>query len=247
MTLSIQQFEEFSFRAWPALDSEQYDGWLLRFTHGYTRRANSINPIYGSTLDLGEKIAHCEQRYRQQQLTPCFKLTPIAQPTGLDQMLTERGYQREVESRVMIADLGAANLSLDPSANLNTHATETWLQDFTTLNPTHAPHLQTMRALFERIEGKTYFATVQHEGETASVGLGVVINEIIGLFDIVTREDKRGHGLGRNLVSALLSEARAQGVKTAFLQVAADNAPAQRLYSKLGFRVFYPYWYRCLR
>lgn len=247
MTLSIQQFEEFSFRAWPALDSEHYDGWLLRFTQGYTRRANSINPIYGSTLPLDDKLAHCEQLYRDRGLAPCFKISPLVQPNGLDQVLTERGYQREVESRVMIAALSETSLSLDPKATLSLQLTERWLQDFITLNPSHAPHLETMRALFERIEGKTYFATMEHEGETASVGLGVAIGEVVGLFDIVTREDKRGHGLGRNLVSAILMAARVDGIKTAFLQVAADNAPAQRLYSKLGFRVFYPYWYRSLR
>ena len=45
----------------------------------------------------------------------------------------------------------------------------------------------------------------------------------------------RRHGLGRTLVEALLVEARAREAGEVFLEVRADNAPAQRLYESLGF------------
>lgn len=50
----------------------------------------------------------------------------------------------------------------------------------------------------------------------------------------VTESARRG-GLGRVLMSQLIAEARARGAETVFLEVRADNPPAQALYSSLGF------------
>jgi len=37
---------------WPALQQRLYDGWVVRFARGHTRRANSVNPLYPSYHDL---------------------------------------------------------------------------------------------------------------------------------------------------------------------------------------------------
>jgi len=44
----IQRIEELSMNALPALSTVFLNGWILRFSNGYTRRANSVNPIYPS-------------------------------------------------------------------------------------------------------------------------------------------------------------------------------------------------------
>ena len=45
----------------------------------------------------------------------------------------------------------------------------------------------------------------------------------------------RRQGLGRALVTALLAEAARRGARRVFLEVRADNPPAQELYRSLGF------------
>jgi ribosomal protein S18 acetylase RimI-like enzyme len=45
----------------------------------------------------------------------------------------------------------------------------------------------------------------------------------------------------------LLRLARQRGAERAWLSVVADNAPALRLYEKLGFSPVYDYWYRIKR
>ena len=45
----------------------------------------------------------------------------------------------------------------------------------------------------------------------------------------------RRHGLGRNLVTALLAEAAARDAAEVFLEVRADNPNARALYDSLGF------------
>ena len=59
----IRYLEELALNAWTSIQTVVYDGWLIRFSNGYTKRANSVNPIYESTGDLDRKIAYCENLF----------------------------------------------------------------------------------------------------------------------------------------------------------------------------------------
>jgi len=54
--------------------------------------------------------------------------------------------------------------------------------------------------------------------------------------DVFVREEARGTGLGRALVSFAIDRARERGCRRLELDTGADNAPAQGLYRSLGFR-----------
>ncbi|MDH2325321.1 GNAT family N-acetyltransferase [Cereibacter sp. SYSU M97828] len=54
------------------------------------------------------------------------------------------------------------------------------------------------------------------------------------LLTLAAHPDARGQGIGARLVAAFLARA-AQDAETAFLEVAADNAAAIRLYVAAGF------------
>jgi ribosomal protein S18 acetylase RimI-like enzyme len=45
----------------------------------------------------------------------------------------------------------------------------------------------------------------------------------------------------------MLSIGKARGAKYAYLQVQLDNKPALKLYSDIGFKEIYRYWYRVKR
>jgi ribosomal-protein-alanine N-acetyltransferase len=53
--------------------------------------------------------------------------------------------------------------------------------------------------------------------------------------NIGVRADHQRRGIGRQLMEALLAEARAHGIRRTLLEVAVDNAPAQRLYAGYDF------------
>jgi [ribosomal protein S18]-alanine N-acetyltransferase len=53
--------------------------------------------------------------------------------------------------------------------------------------------------------------------------------------NIAVRRDRQRHGIGRALLEELLAEASRRGVRAVLLEVAVDNAPAQRLYAAYGF------------
>lgn len=246
----IRGLEEISFRAWPALETERYDGWVLRFANGYTGRANAANPLHGSTHDVEEKIAYCEAWFHARGLKPVFRLNDAMQPPDLDARLVAKGYVAYNESRVMVTDLAQANLDAIPQpaeaqfylyqeANL-----AQWLDDLCRLNARHAPHVAMIQQLLAQLPTPPYYGAITVDGQVAAIGLGVRVDDHIGLFDIVTHEALRGRGYGRALVRGLLLCGQQDGAKVGFLQVAADNAPAVKLYDSLGFAEVYRYWYR---
>ncbi|MFC8620512.1 ribosomal protein S18-alanine N-acetyltransferase [Micromonospora purpureochromogenes] len=53
--------------------------------------------------------------------------------------------------------------------------------------------------------------------------------------NIAVRRDAQRRGVGRMLLEELLAETARHDVRTVLLEVAADNAPAQKLYATYGF------------
>ncbi|MBO4162294.1 ribosomal protein S18-alanine N-acetyltransferase [Micromonospora antibiotica] len=53
--------------------------------------------------------------------------------------------------------------------------------------------------------------------------------------NIAVRRDAQRRGIGRALLVDLLAEAARRGIDSVLLEVAVDNAPAQRLYATYGF------------
>ena len=108
MDLKIRMFEEMSFNAHPALQTQFYDGWLLRFSNGYSNRANSVNMLYPSSIDLETKIDECERRYTVANLASVFKIIE-GEHTQIDSILERRGYEIVTPSDIEILDLSAVD------------------------------------------------------------------------------------------------------------------------------------------
>jgi len=75
--MQIQTLEELSLNALPPLQQILDDGWVLRFADGYTKRANSVTPLYLGAIEesLTAKIERCERIYQNFDLPPIFHLT----------------------------------------------------------------------------------------------------------------------------------------------------------------------------
>ena len=82
-----------------------------------------------------------------------------------------------------------------------------------------------------------YLVAVGEEGAIEGYA-GLLAPEGSGQADIQTvavAQARRGRGTGRKLMEALLQEAARRGAAEVFLEVRADNEPAQRMYASLGF------------
>ena len=73
--------EEACLNAWPALRQVLFGGWVLRFSGGLTRRANSANPLGIERSQPAGLIAGCEALYRHHRQPTIFRLPSLI---GLD-------------------------------------------------------------------------------------------------------------------------------------------------------------------
>jgi GNAT superfamily N-acetyltransferase len=240
----IQTIEECALNAWPSHQQILYDGWILRFTNGYTQRANSVNPVYSGTQAVDQKIQRCIQIYRQKNLRPIFRITPLVQPQNLDEILAGLGFYQKSLTSVQTLNLN----SLRPQENHTFHfwpefSTE-WLAHFTHLKGSAPAQAETHQTILSNILPEKCFAILSNLNQVVACGLAVLEGEYAGLFDIITAQSQRRKGLGHELVLNILHWAKENGAKKAYLQVETDNKPALNLYAKLGFEEVYRYWYR---
>jgi hypothetical protein len=130
-----REFEELSMNAWPALQTLVLDGWVLRFSNGYSKRANSTMPLYQGTGDVNGKIAACERFYSERGLDTIFKLTTASSPPELDAILSERGYSLQGRTSVQTLDLAAEITGHpEPEVKLSEDLTDEWLTALALVN-----------------------------------------------------------------------------------------------------------------
>lgn len=235
-------FEELSMNAWPALQTMVYDGWILRFANGYTKRANSVLPLYDYQLPLNEKIDYCEEIYHRQGLPTVFKLTPSG--SLIDEVLEQRGYRRVDETAIRVVSLDGWK-AVENDVTVETHFNRKWVtSNFALSHITDERTLATAGQMLQNLRNKAIYVNKVVDGKVVSSGLGVMERGYVGLFDIIVEEACRQRGFGREIVTSLLNEASKSNSHHAYLQVVAGNKPAEHLYDTLGFREVYKYWYR---
>ncbi len=232
--------------AWPSLQTLFYDGWVLRFADGYTKRANSVHPLYSSSLNVEEKIQACEEIYQGKGLDVVFKMTASAQPEKLDKVLAAKGYKADSHTSVQVSELDGVDKAPAQSALLTEDLHE-WLPAFCKLSNIGGHREPTLKQLLHNVVPARCFASIRHQGQVVACGMGVLQEQFVGLFDIVTDANFRRRGFGRQLVLNLLAWGKCNGAHTAYLQVMLNNEPALHLYSGFGFKEIYTYWYRIKR
>ncbi|MFD0710856.1 GNAT family N-acetyltransferase [Paenibacillus sp. GCM10027626] len=236
--------EELSLNHWPALSTLVYDGWLLRFANGYTKRANSVSALYAGSFNVEDKIVACERLYSEQQLPATFKITPYIQPNELDELLAAKGYAKIDPTSVRTVSLERIASPRGANATIVETVQPEWVERFCRLNRIAPQYRQTMTQMLSNYRTKTGFITLFDQERLIAVGLGVIERGYIGIYDIVTDEAMRNRGFGEQLLLHLLHWGKENGASYSYLAVLQNNPAAQRLYDKLGFKECYTYWYR---
>lgn len=245
MSYDVKRIEEAGLNNLHTRRQLIYDGWLLFLSPGKAKRARSVNPHFGSTLPLAEKIEHCERVYAEHGLSALFRLTPFAQPEAIDRELAGRGYLEFDRTLVQVAALDAPPEALvDHTLALEHPLLDAFVDAIGELRGSSpaqkAAHLErlaqsplALRAVIARVDGAV-----------AAAGLVSIDGSLAGVFDVGTAPALRGQGIGTAIVAALLCRAWERGARHAYLQVTADNAPALAIYRRFGFSTAYEYHYR---
>jgi RimJ/RimL family protein N-acetyltransferase len=240
----VTNIEELSLNAWASLQTVLYDGWIIRFANGYTKRANSVNPLYPSNVNVADKLQFCENLYREKGLPIVFKITPSVYPGNLDDILKENGYKKDSPTSVQTVNLETTNFQLSSEANIQENPSSEWLENFCRMSSISEIQKEALQKILLNIVPSHCFVSIKSSGKVIACGLGVLQSGYIGLFDIVTDKDFRNRGYGNKIVKSILAWGKQWGAKNAYLQVMLDNAPALYLYSSIGFTERYQYWYR---
>jgi len=242
----VHTLEDISNHALPARITLDYDGWLLRVSDSPMRRANSVQPYAPSSLPLDEKIAHCEAFYREHGRRIVFKMISAWEPSPLAEVLMARGYGEDCLTSIQVRDLDASQTSALPdelTLDVLPQPDDAWQAENRLLHPAAERPLMTTPAMYAAIEAQLGCFRLRRAGETVGMGLGVLERGWLGLYTLIIAAGQRGRGYGTALVSAMQQWGVSQGAHGAYLQVMCDNAPALRLYSRIGFREVYRYWY----
>ena len=251
--------EELTMNAWPSLQTLLFNGWIIRMAGGYTKRANSINPIYSyennykanlinsicsSEIKLNEKINYCENLFKSNNLPTVFKIIDCEEYNILDKELEKLNYNKVDLTSVQICNEIKQTL-IHEKLIVENKITDNWEKCFySCYNIDNIEKMEIIEKMLKNIKRPIICVhkTVNHN--SIGCGYGVIERGFVGLFDIIVKEEYRGKGIGKEIVETILTESKKKGVNKAYLAVVDNNIVAKNLYQKIGFNEIYKYWYR---
>ena len=228
------------------LEQIEYDGWELRFTQGFTGRANSIQIKAPSTIALDEKVSYCEKEYASRGLPCLFKLTEADR--DFISYLEQRGYTAVKPTDVMTLPLQGQNNETDAEAALDnvlfSTTPEGWFEPYFEYEGLEDPVQQDLtKKIHAKVAVDKVYTRVMENERVAAVASLAIESGYSLLHNVVVAPADRGKGLGKKLCLAAIQKSRECGADHIYLQVMQNNPIARNLYEKLGFEKQYTYYY----
>ncbi len=251
---SVAALEAVAALGWRALETEPLGGWLLRASGGFTGRANSVLPLGDPGLPLPEGVEVATAWYADRGLSPRFLLPlPDAQP--VDDELVRRGWALGDVVHVLVAPAGplAAAYADDlaaggPSVRVDGAVNAGWLGSYHYRGgdlPANATQV------LENGDAPGFASVRSEDGSVLAIARGSVDVDPspggvawLGVTAVEVDPAHRRRGLAGLVLRGLAAWAVGRGAVGCYLQVAAENDPALRLYAGAGFEPHHDYQYR---
>jgi ribosomal protein S18 acetylase RimI-like enzyme len=247
----IKRFQEFLLNSWPAKHYYFLNGWILRFNDGITSRANSVFPIRytGTQKTLTEDIKMVETAYKAHNLPVLYTMHEFHEPKNLKEELLSRAYQPVAQTNALgirINEIESTPINNDFEYLLfNSRVDE--ISDFLSkYSRWNFEDQKIIQRINERIiiPIKCYMLT-KYQNEIIGTLLAVLVPQgYVYIGDVLVHPDYRRKGIASSMFNYLVREwVVHNSVKTIWLQVEADNLNANKLYTKLGMKKIYNYYY----
>ncbi|MBN2838233.1 MAG: GNAT family N-acetyltransferase [Fusobacteriaceae bacterium] len=228
-------------KAWPSLYEEEYDGWILRYSKGYTKRANSVNFISESLLRFEEKVNYCNEFYKGFNKSVVYKL--IDDNMEIDRKLEELGLEKREE--VSVEECLLDNLIIKESNGYVVWGfSEEWVTFFTKENKLSFQETLILKEILLKNDNNCFYVYEKEENQIVAVAMAVIFGENLCIFNVYVKDGFRKRNYGKKIVYKILEEGKKKNVKRAYLQVLESNKIAKKLYGKIGFVHKYSSWYR---
>ena len=265
LALSLAALEDVAADGWRPLDQAWIGvpgrGWRLRAAGGFTGRANSVLAVGEPGLPVSQAIQAAETWYAERGL-PCRFAVPWeldaptlpdgARDTELDAELRRRGYALDCPTLMLTAATReVAGAVLRPGAvpmagglrlDLADEPDEAWASSYRYRGE---PLPDLARRVLMSAPAQV-FVSVRDATHTVAVARGASSRGWTGVSAMLVADSHRRRGLGREVLGAIAGWAIDRGDRSAYLQVADDNAPARALYASAGFAAHHGYQYRLL-
>lgn len=238
LTLRVLELDRICNATWPAIESEEFGGWLLRAANGVTNRANSVLPLKGA-LEAGcinnfeENLAAAQNFYRSRNLPVIFHL---AIPTWdeLQSKLIELGSTELIRANTMVADLQSFEVNIPTELTLEVTDTPSsaWL---------NTPAVPGVEKILNGCPAR--YLGIRSGAEVIATARIALSEGWSSLTRVFVSEQFRGQGLGKAIVASAINESLLQGATKSVLQVEAKNEVAIDIYESLGFNFHHEYTY----
>jgi N-acetylglutamate synthase len=249
ITASTWSAEEAAVNGFPPLRQVVVDGWMLRFSRGVRRTANSATPLREPVGGMDDVVTVAETLYAARNQPTIFRLPSFLDP-GVDRDLESRGYTAEGESCIIEGPLDPIVASAEPLGGadgvfLSPQPTEEWFAAMARLQGQRAEFHAGYREIVGGVTLPAAFALLPVEGEAAALAYGIIHRGMLCFESVVTDAAQRRRGHSRRVLAALARWARGNGAVKATLQVEAPNTPARNLYRSVGMTTeLHRYHYR---
>ena len=240
---SVLVTETAGLKAWPGLETAHDGGWVLRAANGYTKRANSVQSLDPADDKNAEaRILAADAWFRARNLTPVFRVTPLAGPAILS-ALDELGWARIDASHFFAMDLGPqeahARASILPIDHPEFFAAQQ------KIGRSDDATMAKLRAVVGVLTVPSCGIVLRNvEGDPVSTALMAIADGIVITGNVKTEPAERRKGHAAAMMRSGLAWAHSNGATVAALNVQADNPPAIALYQSLGYGYQYDYSYR---
>lgn len=231
---AVRNLEHAAALAWPGLEQRWLGGWLLRAGGGFTGRANSVLPL--GEPETADAIEQVRAWYTQRGLPARFQLP--------DRLTVELpGWRLSDEVVVLTAD---APVVAGAPVTIADHPDEEWLSGYHYRGaplPTQAPAV-----LAAVLNGRLGFGRIGDATSIQAIVRGAVTaapdgTRWLGLTAVEVAETARRQGWGVRICAGMAAWGLEHGAQRIYVQAAADNHPALRLYTRLGFTPHHRYRY----
>lgn len=204
-----------------------------------------FNPVLRANVeatDVPALVDDAREWYRRRRLPWSWYVGPASGPGEITRELERRGFAKVTEPPGMAADLARVD-ELDPGVPVvvervgDRRAIDEWFSVF-------APAFELSRAAASAFRDlivasgfddsapmRNYVAYLG--SEPVATGSLVAAAGVGGIYNIATRADRRGRGIGRAITWSLMREAAALGYHAAILWSTAAGLP---VYRRLGFQ-----------
>jgi len=213
----------------------------MRIEHGFyeflTGRMNPFaNMLFGLNVpDTSSRVQKITNWLKERNAPSFWWVGPLTQPSNLDELLANAGWQEGGPAPAMIIDLSTLEDKHGPDG-LTLERVETpeqldlWQRTF---SKGFELQEEVGRLVTPGKSAEISFYTALLDGQPVGTTALFIHRNVPGIYCVSTIREFRGRGIGAAITSKPLIEARDRGYKTGTLQASSMGYP---VYKRLGFQ-----------